>query len=289
MATFLCSEIGKKNKNLDKTARSTVLSNQNEVVSILETEELATDLISAIKEFEETTAKITSAHQKQETQTKVVQETQSQMVESVSRTEEKGPIDYFVRTKETLRHVPQINHDINNNEHKSEAPNNRNNDDDDNESGDPYMKIPVQQLINTFEKQMRSIIKQKVNENIQVKLDGTASNKIVAAPYNSNDDQYGFAGRENETKSSEKISKVVSRTNVDNELILSQQQMSERIERQVSHSLDEQYQWSTQQTTSTKNQMLDESKSSTIFESATNRFNNSNQTQLDDHLDGGKA
>lgn len=278
------------------------MSNQNDddIVSKLETDELATDLLSAIKEFEETTAKITSAHQTQDIQTnQMMEETQQQIVQSTicQRTEEKiqaddkGPIDYFVRTKETLRHVPQMDHDINNNLQKSRTSINCNDDND--ESGDAYVKIPVQQLINTFEKQMRSIIKQKINENIQVKSDGTATcTKPIAQPsntYSNKEPNYDFAGKDNEeSKPFEQFANVMSSSTVDNDAYMSQQQTFNRIERQVTHSSDEQYQWSTQ-TTNTKSQTCDENKQSIFSESANKQFNNFNQLQPDDHLDGGKA
>lgn len=80
-------------------------------------------------------------------------------------TDEKGPIEYFTRTKESLRHVTQPEPVL----AASPKPvNDQNSIDTDDEN---YVKIPVQQLINTFEKQMRSIIKQKINENIQLKID----------------------------------------------------------------------------------------------------------------------
>lgn len=152
------------------------MSNQNDTK--LETDELASDLISAIKEFEETTAKITLTHQSQETKRSSVEE----MQQTLSRTEEKGPIDYFNRTKESLRHVPQPEHATHNYEQNMQTSVDGS---DENALNETYVKIPVQQLINTFEKQMRSIIKQKVNENIQVNMDCTAttatSNKTASS------------------------------------------------------------------------------------------------------------
>lgn len=78
-------------------------------------------------------------------------------------TDEKGPIEYFTRTKESLRHVTQPERIVVSPKYVEDQTNN------DAEQED-YVKVPVQQLINTFEKQMRSIIKQKINENIQVKM-----------------------------------------------------------------------------------------------------------------------
>lgn len=79
--------------------------------------------------------------------------------------EDKGPIEFFNQTKKSLRHVTQtfdsetdLTKDYNDNEHES------------------YVKIPVQELISTFEKQMKSIIKQKVNENIHLNRDITNRN-----------------------------------------------------------------------------------------------------------------
>lgn len=302
--------------NIDKMMVK-VLSDQNDMVSKFETEELSTDLISAIKEFEETTAKIQSAHQKQEYQRQEYhqqeyqkQEIQQQKQEThqttvfesttaaVSQADDKGPIDYFVHTKEKLRHVPQkSNHDMQNDEHISSVTN-RYSDADEHDAENSYVKIPVQQLINTFEKQMRSIIKQKINENIQVKLDETAnSSKVAQISYTNKDKQHGFIGKENETKSSEQqFSKIVSRSTMDcieqTKSQQQQQQITNRIQNQ-SQSTDHQYQWSTQTnatTTTTNNQMIDESQQSIkIFESEMSRFNNSKDTQPADHFDGGKA
>lgn len=69
--------------------------------------------------------------------------------------------EYYVQTKESLRKVEQ--------QSNATPPILSANDDDNAES---YVKIPVQQLINTFEQQMRSVIKQKVNENVQLDLCG---------------------------------------------------------------------------------------------------------------------
>lgn len=281
-----------------------VLSDQNNMDSKFETEELATDLMSAIKEFEETTAKIQSAHQKHESyqqqesyQNQEISQQQNASTKvcetTVCESDDKGPIDYFIRTKQTLRHVPLKAHDINNNEQISEQNNHRSNNDDgdDNDTQNAYVKIPVQQLINTFEKQMRTIIKQKINENIQVKLDGTACSKNVSTN-NNRENSYGYStGKENETKSNVEFDKINSRSNMDMEQIQSQQQqLSNRIEHQ-SQSIDQQYQWSTQTstTTATNNQIIDENQQNTLFESTLNRFSNSNDVQLAEHFDGGKA
>lgn len=71
------------------------------------------------------------------------------------------PNEHIVPTKESLCNVTT--------QHTNATPNLSTNDDDDAES---YVKIPVQQLINTFEKQMRSIINQNVNEKVQLDFDG---------------------------------------------------------------------------------------------------------------------
>lgn len=253
------------------------MSNQNDTK--LETEELATDLISAIREFEETTAKIASSHQSQEART-VVEESRTKMDDSIwSKAEEKGPIDYFNRTKESLRHVPLLDHDINNNELKpgSAALNEM----DERELDDSYTKVPVQQLINTFEKQMRCIIKQKINENIQLNMDDPTNKNKISATYISKDNQCSFNGKENEVNSSEPISQMATFEPV------SQQLASNRIEHQVSHSIDEQYQWSTQ-SECTMSQSIDEINQCANQTSTINRFK-SKETQPDDHLVGGKA
>lgn len=88
-------------------------------------------------------------------------------------TDEKGPIEYFTRTKESLRHVTQPERVVVSPKYVDDQTNNDANEED-------YVKVPVQQLINTFEKQMRSIIKQNINENIQIKVnkEKRASNAI---------------------------------------------------------------------------------------------------------------
>lgn len=257
-----------------------VLSNQNDTK--LETDELASDLISAIKEFEETTAKITLTHQSHETHRSNLEEMQT----SVSRVEEKGPVDYFNRTKESLRHVPQV-HDTNKTEQKLHA----SDEGDESELGESYVKIPVQQLINTFEKQMRSIIKQKVNENIQMNMDGTVSsssnNNKISTTYLNKDHHNGFAGKGNEMHASKQYSTVTSRRNTSVEAF-QQQQLFDQTEQEVSNSIDEQYQWSTQSqsTTSSTVHQLYEEKS---IESSANRFNSNENQQQDENIDGGKA
>lgn len=69
--------------------------------------------------------------------------------------------EHIVQTKESLRKVEQ--------QSNATPPSLPANDD---ENAESYVKIPVQQLINTFEKQMRSIITQKVNENVQLDSNG---------------------------------------------------------------------------------------------------------------------
>lgn len=81
--------------------------------------------------------------------------------------------EHIVQTKESLRKVDLQPADATSNAMPANPA--TNNIDDDAEN---YVKIPVQQLINTFEKQMRSIIKQKVNEKVQLDLNG----KFAIAP-----------------------------------------------------------------------------------------------------------
>lgn len=91
---------------------------------------------------------------------------------TINRFDDKGPIEYFNETKKTLRHVIQLNHDS-----PSTLPNVFGNEGRENmEKDETYVKVPVQQLINTFEKQMRSIIKQKINENIKLSLTKNSNN-----------------------------------------------------------------------------------------------------------------
>lgn len=270
-----------KNQNkISTNFHRTVLSNQNDTT--LETDELASDLISAIKEFEETTAKITLTHQSHDTKRSNVEE-----IQTSSRTEEKGPIDYFNRTKESLRHVPQIEHDTNNHDQKLRA----SNQDGNSELAEAYVKIPVQQLINTFEKQMRSIIKQKVNENIQLNMDGSAtttSNKISSSSHVSQEHRNGFVGKENEIRATNtQFSTVTPRQSTDIESI-QQQQSFDRTERQISNSIDEQYQWSTQSQSTTSTTVHQSQYEEKSIESANMRFN-SNEKQQDENIDGGKT
>lgn len=101
--------------------------------------------------------------------------------------DEKGPIEYFTRTKEALRHVMQPDKSVATPSKYVDEPNGQMNgtaNADVDENVEDYVKIPVQQLINTFEKQMRSIINQQINDTIPVKGDkGTALNKVVLPPW----------------------------------------------------------------------------------------------------------
>lgn len=254
------------------------MSDQNDTK--LETDELASDLLSAIKEFEETTAKISLSHQNYETKQNIVDETQKSF-----RAEEKGPIDYFNRMKESLRHVPSVEHGTHSNDQKIQS----SVEVDESELGDAYVKIPVQQLINTFEKQMRSIIKQKVNENIQLNMDGiytsNTSNKISTAHLNK-EHRWSFPGKENEIKTNKQNPTVTPNMSIDIEAVQAfdkQQQTFDRVERQISKSMDEQYQYSTQTTTNSTVQQLHEEKSIELTAI------NPNEKQLDENFDGGKA
>lgn len=104
--------------------------------------------------------------------------------------EDKGPIEFFNQTKQSLRHVTQT--------FNSETDLTKDYYDEEHES---YVKVPVQQLINTFEKQMRSIIKQKVNENIHLNIDTTSRNGNQEATRfipNEKTETFGIANR-NET------------------------------------------------------------------------------------------
>lgn len=254
------------------------MSNQNDTK--LETDELASDLLSAIKEFEETTAKITLTHENHETKRNNVHKTQMSY-----SAEEKGPIDYFNRTKESLRHVPLVEHDTNNYDQKIQS----DVEVDESESGDAYVKIPVQQLINTFEKQMRTIIKQKVNENIQLNMDvmytTNTSNKISTTHLNK-EQRCSFFGKENEIKANKQNSTDTPNMSIDIEAVHAfdnQQQTFDRVECEITKSMDEQYQYSTQRTTNSTVQQLHEGKSIELTAI------NSIEKQLDENFDGGKA
>lgn len=245
-----------------------------------EKDELATDLISAIKEFEETTAKLTSIHQLKETQSKVEKLTLNSRIE-----DENGPIDYFNRTKESLRHVHYVEHDINNNEQPTVA--DVANGHDEHESEEDYVKIPVQQLINTFEKQMPLIIKQKVNTNVHLSMDGSVNNSKLSATYAKNGNQFNFTEQENATKPIEQTMATETKSYSD---FTSLQQQSGRVLRQTSHSIDEQYQRSTQ-IESTTNISLHESHqeyTESAQMSTEDRFS-ANGTQPDSQFEGGKA
>lgn len=83
--------------------------------------------------------------------------------------------EHIVQTKESLRKVAQQTNATSNTTPPSVTAN-------DDENAESYVKIPVQQLINTFEQQMRSIIKQKVNENVQLDSDGKFTITPTAEP-----------------------------------------------------------------------------------------------------------
>lgn len=277
-----------------------VLSNQTDTK--LETDELASDLISAIKEFEETTAKIAMTHQSQETKRNSVSVNE---MNTLSRDDEKGPVDCFNRAKESLRHVTQIQHDINNNNNEQKSMQSVSDATqqfiDGNELAESYVKIPVQQLINTFEKQMRSIIKQKVNENIQLKMEGTTGNSKISTTYINKDNYNGIAEKENELKTiSNQCSTATTATSMtatsttitqnSNTDSIMQQQTFDSNEHLISHSIDEQYQWSSKNEcdTTTVGSSLQQS----IYDGKNNEsttINRLNQTQPDDNFDGGKT
>lgn len=190
----------------------------------------------------------------------------------MNRTEDKGPIEYFNRTKESLKHVTHIQHDSN--EEKSSAGNvNEMNEHETDESS--YVKIPVQQLINTFEKQMRSIIKQKINENIQLTA---ISNKISATYINKDNTERENVSNLNEQSTTPMVSSFSE---------LSEIQQSHRTteQHQLSQSINEQRSMQTQNTT-TEIVKHEEYNDSIKCETTINR-SDSNGKQQNDH--GGKT
>lgn len=307
------------NKIVGVIVMISVLSSQNDAK--LENGELATDLISAIKEFEETTAKITSAHsQTNEQDYQMGSKTTERTLEHY-QTDEKGPIEYFNRTKETLRHVEQSSHHIDQTNSSSriyqsaaaEATNVHQHENDGGELEDDYVKIPVQQLINSFERQMRSIIKQKINENIQLKLDGTSasSNKTSAAYMAANTPTMTTTAAAATATATMAPIMITNRDNDECDIADSgkpngnvyenENEMKPFIDYDAMYvsrhkSVDfnsmvcqQQQQLQLQQQTATKQIECHEMTQSTIVESATNRFSNSNETKADRNFDGGKA
>lgn len=190
----------------------------------------------------------------------------------MNRTEEKGPIEYFNRTKESLKHVTHIQHDSNEEKSSVGIVNEMNEHETDESS---YVKIPVQQLINTFEKQMRSIIKQKINENIQL----TASSNKISATYINKDN----IETENVTNLNEQFTTPI----VSSFAELSEIQQSHRVieQQQLSHSINELRSMQTQNTT-TEIVKHEEFNDSTKCETTIDR-SDSNGTQQNDH--GGKT
>lgn len=284
------------------------MSSQNDAKP--ENGELATDLISAIKEFEETTAKISSTYsQTNEQNYHMAQKTTESVLQHhpVEPQAEKGPIEYFNRTKETLRHVEQISHhnDRNNHSRIYQSTTEPTNDhlqyeNDGNELEEDYVKIPVQQLINTFEKQMRSIIKQKINENIQLKLDAdlsangykkpatnaptmstTAATATAPPPMmNTFRDNYHCDMAENGTGNGHVYENEMDKFIEYDAVYASSQKTADF------SSMASQHQ---QQQTMTKQMECHEMAQSTIVESTTKRFSNSNETKVELNFDGGKA
>lgn len=313
---------------LNQFAITPVLSCQNDTK--LENGELATDLISAIKEFEETTAKITSAHSYQNDQNyqeyQTANKTTTESMIEHQQIDEKGPIEYFNRTKETLRHVEQINHhnDRNNSNRiyhearlteaasalaSAPANDHQYENNDSNELEDDYVKIPVQQLINTFEKQMRSIIKQKINENIQLKLDGSST-----ANSNRNSAAYNTVTATNLppqlTTTATPPTMTTIRDNDRCDIVENGKRNGIEHENEFNQLHHHQYNeydamaYASRQKTIDFNSMVcqqyqqtatkqiaecNEMTQSTIVESASNRFSNSNETKVDVNFDGGKA
>lgn len=278
-----------------------VLSSQNDAK--LENDELATDLISTIKEFEETTAKITSVHSQQTNDQN--HQTANKATESMlDSSAEKGPIEYFNRTKETLRHVEQTNHhnnDNNNSKMHEAATDHQKYGNDGNESD--YVKIPVQQLINTFEKQMRSIIKQKINENIQLKLDdGSSANSnkkpvLYTAP--------NVPSKTTTTSTTAQQQAPIMNTIRDNyhcDIVENGKMNGNSYEtesnqftaydpvyanRQTSNDIKSKT--SQQHQTTTKQTECHEMTQSMIVESTNKRFSNSNEIHVESNFDGGKG
>lgn len=290
------------------------MSSQNDAK--LENGELATDLISAIKEFEETTAKITSAHSQTNDQNyQMANKITESMVEHqrVDPEAEKGPIEYFNRTKETLRHVEQMGHhnDRNNSSRMhvsgAEPDNDRQQyDNDGNELEDDYVKIPVQQLINTFEKQMRSIIKQKINENIQLKLDvGSSANSNKKSPANIAPTNAPTMTATAKTTTTLPPMMNTIRENYHCDIAENGKGKGNGNGNAYENEMEQFTAYDAvyasrqkvadfssivcqQQQTSTKQMECHEMTQSTIVESATSRFSNSNETKVDLNFDGGK-
>lgn len=296
----------KLNRKICLIAIIPVLNNQND--KKLESGELATDLMSALKEFEETTAKITSAHtQINDTNYQITHRLTDESMSQLSQLsqhnqtmpDEKGPIEYFNRTKETLRHVPQFNYRDDGGDRNtsgsvvksaSSANGHQQFESDSHELEESYVKIPVQQLINTFEKQMRSIIKQKINENIQLKLDGVgaATNNKMTPTYatmnstNRDNERCDIAenGHKNDMNQSHEHVAVYATASaqktVDFEAMVCQQQ-----QQQLQHHH--------QQINTKQSEWNQETIQRTIVESTTGCYNNSYENKtMETNFDGGK-
>lgn len=91
-------------------------------------------------------------------------------------------IENFTKTKESLRKVPQkidakskskqsiemVDSNKNDTINVTATNDSANQENDEHDGEENYVKIPVHQLISTFEKQMRSVIKQNVNDKTQL-------------------------------------------------------------------------------------------------------------------------
>lgn len=169
-------------------------------------------------------------------------------------------VDCFVQTKESLRHITE-----------TRITEKQNTSSDNTEDDDSYKKIPVQQLINTFEKQMRSIIKQQINEKIQVKVEENVKNSQVGKLF-INREQFGTDHITSKSNKTETTSETVSTTAASNEFSIKlndsidtvnifdsqQRQQSDdydRVRQQSENLTTNQTQWSAYDTTSTNNRL----------------------------------
>lgn len=170
--------------------------------------------------------------------------------------EDNGFIESFNRTKESLRHVtqPEYDNQLISPKHMNEY--------DESEADDNYVKIPVQQLINTFEKQMKSIIKQKINENIQIKMD----NKKMSTTFTENDsydnenestnEQKQNQANENPAQSINLATDVLSEMDIsNNSTVVRRQQTDEntQIELKSEYLINDRYNWQLNTNTSNCN------------------------------------
>lgn len=223
-------------------------------IDMINSSEVTTETEIKAKQIEENITVLNSSH-RLSIDTNNNEKTYSQTQIECSK-EDNDFIESFNRTKESLRHVTQPEYD-----NKLISPKHMN-EFDENEADDNYVKIPVQQLINTFEKQMRSIIKQKINKNIQIKMD----NKTMSTTFTEHDSYDNENDSTNEHKQNQVnenpaqsiniATDVLSEMDISSNSTVAQRQQADentQIELKSEYLINDRYNWQSNTNTSNCN------------------------------------